>query len=124
MKYGSHPVNLAFRFILEMILIFVAAYWGWVMHDGWLRFLMAIGLPVLLAVIWGTFAVPGDPSRSGKTLVPTPGWARLIIEIMIFGFGIFMLDRLGYQTAAYVFFASSVLHYLLSTDRIRWLIKK
>ena len=55
MNYGSHPINLAFRFILEMATLFVVAYWGWTEFTAWPRFLLAFGLPILLAVTWGGF---------------------------------------------------------------------
>ena len=51
------------------------AYWGWTQHDGPARFLWAIGLPLLSAVIWGVFTVPDDRSRSGKA--PVPGDERV-----------------------------------------------
>jgi hypothetical protein len=62
---GSHPINLAVRFLLEVVALLAMAYWGWTQHEGLFRFVWAIGLPVVSAVIWGSFAVPDDPSRSG-----------------------------------------------------------
>ena len=70
---GFHPINLAIRFLLEVLALLAMAYWGWTQHDGLARFLWAIGLPLLSVVIWGTFAVPNDRSRSGKAPVPVSG---------------------------------------------------
>lgn len=90
-KLGGHPLNLGLRFILEMTALFSLALWGWTQHEGWLRYLLAVGLPILFALIWGVFAVPNDPSRSGKTVVVTSGWIRLIIELTLFGSGVWAL---------------------------------
>jgi hypothetical protein len=62
---SSNPLNLALRFALEIAALFALGYWGWTQHDTIMRFVWSIGLVVLAAVIWGTFAVPDDPSRSG-----------------------------------------------------------
>ena len=64
---GSHPINLAVRFLLEIGALLGMAYWGWTQHDGAVRFVWAVGLPLVSAVIWGTFAVPeeSEPVRQG-----------------------------------------------------------
>ena len=124
MNYGSHPFNLFLRFILEMATLFVVAYWGWTTFTAWLQYLTAIGLPVLLAAIWGIFAVPNDPSRSGKTLVATVGWVRLIIELLFFGFGAWTLHDAGFQKFALLFGLIVAAHYAASYDRIIWLLKQ
>lgn len=121
---SKHPLNLALRFILEMTLLFAVAYWGWKEHQGWLRYVLGIGMPVLFTLLWGVFAVPGDPSRSGKTVIKTPGWIRLILELAFFGVGGWAFYQSGMHTVSYVFILLVCGHYLLSTDRIRWLLKK
>jgi hypothetical protein len=70
---GSHPLNLALRFLLEIGALVAIGYWGFSEHTGMWRFLLSIGLLMIAAIAWGTFAVPGDPSRSGKAPVPIPG---------------------------------------------------
>ena len=79
---GSHPVNLLLRFLLELCVLAVAGYWGWSVSEGFTRFLLLLGVPLLLAVVWGTFAVPSDPSRSGRAPIPVPGVVRLLIELI------------------------------------------
>jgi hypothetical protein len=54
---GSNPINLAVRFLLELSSLIAIGMWGWRQTDSWLRFVLAIGLPIIAAVIWGTFAV-------------------------------------------------------------------
>jgi hypothetical protein len=106
-----------------MTTLFAVGFWGWTQHDGWLKFLLAIGLPVLFALIWGVFAVPNDPSRSGKTVVKTSGWIRLILELAIFGFGVWAFYLSGFQVVSWFFIGVIVIHYLLSYDRIKWLLR-
>ena len=123
MNHGSHPLNLALRFILEMSTLFMVAYWGWEGFNGWSKYLIAVGLPVLLAAIWGIFAVPNDPSRSGKTLIATDGWIRLLIELVFFGFGAWAIYGAGFQILALLFMIIVIAHYVGSYDRIKWLLK-
>jgi hypothetical protein len=61
---GSNPINLAVRFLLEIAGLIAIGYWGWHQGEGFLSIILAIGLPVIAAVLWGTFAVLEDPSRS------------------------------------------------------------
>ena len=99
-------------------------YWGWTQAEGTLRFVLAIGIPVAAAVIWGTFAVPNDPSRSGRAPVPVPGVVRLGIELVTFSFGAWALYDTGSTTLSLVFAAIVVVHYLVSYDRVAWLIRQ
>ncbi len=64
-----HPLNLAVRFALELAALAALAAWGWSLTDSWWRWATAAGLVLIAAFVWGTFAVPGDPSRGGPGLV-------------------------------------------------------
>lgn len=121
---GSHPINLAVRFLLELAGLAVMVYWGWTQHEGLLRFVLAIGLPVLAAALWGTFAVPDDPSRSGKAPVPVPGTVRLVLELVFFGFAAWALYDAGSTVLSVILSIVVVVHYAVSYDRIVWLIKQ
>jgi hypothetical protein len=121
---GSHPLNLGLRFLLELSAWGAMGYWGWAQGEGPLRFVLAIGLPVIAAAIWGTFAVPNDSSRSGRAPVHVPGIARLGIELATFGFGAWALYDTGNTILSLVFAAIVVVHYLVSYDRVAWLIKQ
>lgn len=119
---GSHPLNLALRLLLEMGALAAAGYYGWKLADGPLRFVAAIGLPLILAAIWGTFAVPDDPSRSGNAPVAVPGPLRLALELAIFAFATWALYSTKALTWSLVLGGLTVLHYVLSYDRIAWLL--
>ena len=119
---GSHLINLAVRFLLELSALFAAGMWGWRQTDQWPRFLLAIGIPIILAVIWTTFAVPNDPSRSGNAPVVTPGIVRLVIELGFFSFATWTLYDMGFPKISLTYGFIVTVHYLVSYDRIKWLI--
>jgi len=119
---GSHPVNLAIRFILELTALGSLGFWGWRQSDGWFRFVLALGIPVILAAIWGIFAVPNDPSRSGAAPIVTPGIVRLAIELAFFTCATWALQDMGFTRLSLSFGIIVALHYIISYDRIIWLI--
>ena len=99
---SKHPVNLALRFFLELSALIACGLWGFGLFESPLRILAAILLPVLFAVLWGVFAVRDDPSRSGKTVMATPGVIRLILELALFGTAAWMLLDLSYSRLALI----------------------
>lgn len=116
---GSHPLNLALRFALELVAWFAPGYWGWTQHDGPARILLGIGLPVLVMAVWGIFRVPNDP---GPAPVAIPGPLRLGIEVAVFVAAVVAFAAAGSRTAALALSAVTLAHYAVSVDRIRWLM--
>ena len=121
---SKNPINLGFRFLLELAAIIVFGYWGHSLAGDGTGILLAILFPLLFAVLWGVFAVKGDPSRSGKTVVQTPGIIRLLLELGLFGAAAWMMLDLDYSTVALIFGSAVVIHYFISFDRISWLLKQ
>jgi len=121
---GSHPLNLALRFLLELSALFTFGLWGWHIAPSEIRLLPAIGIPLAAAALWGTFAVPDDPSRSGKAPVAIPGAIRLLLEVIFFATAGWMIFDLNYSIVTIVFSALVIIHYALSYDRIAWLFKR
>jgi hypothetical protein len=122
---GSNPLNLAIRFLLELTALITFGIWGWYTgNPGWQPYAMASGIPTVAAVIWGIFNVPNDPSRSGKAPVVVPGVIRLIIELAFFALATWALYDLAYTRMSIAFGVVVVLHYLVSYDRIIWLMKR
>ena len=119
---GSHPINLIIRFLLEMATLISVGVWGWRQSNEWFRFVLAIGIPLILSVIWGVFAVPKDPSRSGAAPIITPGVIRLVLELGFFTFATWTLYDMGLFKFSLIFAIIIVLHYAVSYDRIIWLI--
>ena len=121
---GSNPINLLFRFLLELGAMFSFLYWGWNTGSGWIKYLLAITIPVIGAALWGTFAVPGDPSRSGKAPVPVPGLIRLLLELVIFGSACWAYYDAGLIRLSWVAGILVIIHYAVSYDRIIWLLSQ
>lgn len=120
---SKHPLNLFIRLLLEVAALVITGIWGFHQAEGVTAILMAIILPVLFATIWGLFAVKNDPSRSGKTVVNTPGPVRLLIELGLFGFAAWAWFDLGFLLLAWVFLGLLLGHYISSYDRILWLVR-
>ena len=120
---GSHPLNLALRFLLEVAALVAIGYWGFSQHSGIWRFLLGIGLPVIAAAAWATFAVPDDPSRSGKAPVPVPGVLRLVLELSLFGVAAWALYDASSTMLALILAIITIAHYALSYDRVAWLVR-
>jgi hypothetical protein len=120
---GSHPLNLTLRFLLELGAIAAMGYWGWTQHEGLARWLWTIGAPLIAAVLWGIFAVPNDPSRSGHAPVPTPGALRLLLELLIFAAGAIAFIASQQESAGIILAATVLFHYAISYNRILWLFK-
>ncbi len=105
-------------------MLLITGKWGFEYVDNWLKYVLALAIPSLLAILWGVFAVPGDPSRSGKTVVVTPGWIRLLLELSMFGFaGWCFLDLQLFNSGA-VFISSVALHYIFDYSRVKWLLRQ
>lgn len=118
---SQHPLNLVVRFILELVLLAIFSFWGFHRFEGFTKYIIGIGLPILAATLWGVFRVEGDP---GKATVVIPGWLRLLYEAILFITAAYFLFQLGWTRQAYVFIIISTLHYLVSYDRIVWLLQR
>ena len=116
------PWNLGLRFALELSALTAMGYWGFDKGDGTMRYTLMIGVPLVAAAAWGIFAVNGDPSRSGKTVVQTPGYLRLALELSFFAFSAWALYDTGSKNLAYTLGGAVILHYASSYKRIHWLM--
>ena len=118
---ASNPLNLAFRFFLELAALVAIGYWGWNVGEGWTRWLLMLGVPLVAAVLWGVFRVDNDP---GRAPVRVPGFLRLALELAYFGFAVWSLNDAGATTASWILGISVLVHYLISYDRILWLVRR
>ena len=117
-----HPINLGIRFLLELAAVIAMGVWGWQTGEGVLRFVLAIGIPVIAFALWGTFAVPDDRSRSGKAPVPVTGIVRLAYELIFFGFAVWALFAIGATTLGLILGIVTLIHYIVSYERVGWLL--
>ncbi|TWD80493.1 uncharacterized protein DUF2568 [Kribbella amoyensis] len=76
--------NLGLAFLLELAGLSIFAFWGWRVVDGLpAKLLLAVGLPLVAAVIWGFFAAPtathGNPVLTAVVKVAFFGLAGLAL---------------------------------------------
>jgi hypothetical protein len=116
---ANHPINLGFRFLLELGILAGLALWGWQLANGPWRLATAILIPVAAALVWGTFRVPGDP---GDATVAVPGAIRLLLELSLFAAGTWAYYAAGHPRAGLIFGLLVLFHYAISYDRIIWLL--
>ncbi|MEV6772688.1 YrdB family protein [Nocardia sp. NPDC051030] len=119
-----NPVMLGVRFLLELTAIASFGILGWRAVDAPWRFLLVLILPIAVAALWGTFAVPNDPSRNGEATVAVAGAVRLLLEIGVLGGGVAALYFAGWHRAALISGIVLVVYQALAYDRIGWLLKR
>jgi hypothetical protein len=118
-----HPLNAGLRFVLEMLALGLFGRWGFSSSSTALRYAGMLGLPLLAAVVWGTFTVPGDPSRGKDGPVRVSGAARLTLEAIYFGAAAAACYALSSAPWAALFIVIVGLHYAWAHQRTRWLLR-
>ena len=117
---SQNPVMLVTRFLLELAMLAALAVAGWRLGaDGW-RYVAAIGLPLMAAALWGVFRVPND---GGPPVVQVRGGVRLLLETLLFGSAIVALYAANLPGWALLLGGLTLFHYLLSYDRVLWLLR-
>ena len=111
----NHRLNLAVRFLLELAALFSLGYWGWAANEGFSRWLLMLGVPLVAAVFWGVFRVDNDP---GPAPVVVPGLLRLLLEFLFFSGAVALLYLAGRPQPAVWLGVIIALHYLVSYDRV------
>ncbi|MHA4809821.1 YrdB family protein [Flavitalea flava] len=111
---NKNPINLAVRFLLEIIMLIVLGYWGWHLNESWVHYILAVGLPLSAAALWGIFRIADDPRPAP---VEIPGMLRLLLEWILFGFAVWALHDLGHTLLSWIMAVILVLHYIVSYDR-------
>ncbi|RWC58581.1 DUF2568 domain-containing protein [Mesorhizobium sp.] len=121
---GNAWWNLTLRFLLELAALLGLGMAGWSLSGGWWRWGLALALPLIAAVSWGTFAVLNDPSRSGRAPVPVPGSVRLALELVILFGGAAGFYAASYTTTGIIVALFIAISYAFSFDRLGWLLKQ
>jgi hypothetical protein len=99
--------NDVLRFCLELAALASLAYWGFSEFDGAAQWLIGLGAPLLVAVVWGRFM---SPRASHPTVDPV----RVVIEFLVFGSGVAALFAAGAPVLAIVFAVLATLHLSLT----------
>lgn len=115
-------MNLAVRFLLEIAGVVGLFRLGLWVADGPLAALVALVFSVGAATAWGLFNVPGDRSRSGRAPVQVSGAVRLLVELVLLGGGSVGWFLAGPRWFAWTYTLVLAGHYLLSWDRVGWLL--
>ena len=90
-------LNLTVRFLLELCMLAAVGYWGFKTQSSWLmKILLGIGLPVLIAVLWGTFLAP-------RATHPLRGASFLLLELVLFASGAVGLFASGKQALGWTY---------------------
>lgn len=119
---SQNPVNLAVRFLLEIagvVGLFRLGLWA---AEGPVAALLALLFSIGAATAWGLFNVPGDRSRSERAPVQVSGGVRLLVELLLLGGGALGWFLAGPRWFAWTYTVVLVVHYLLSWDRVGWLL--
>jgi hypothetical protein len=99
--------NLALRFVLELCLLAAAGYWGFKAGNGTIvKFVLGLGAPVLVAVVWGTFMSPQARVRLSRPL-------HLGMEVVLFGVGVAALFVTGRPVLAVLLAVVAVVNRVL-----------
>lgn len=121
---SQHPANLLLRFVLEILSLVVMGLWGWQQSEGPLRYVLAFGLPILMAAIWGVFRDAKDPMQTRKPPVTVSPRVRLAFELVFFGFAIWAAFASQSTLFGWAFLLLILLHHFWSIDRMKRMIQK
>jgi Protein of unknown function (DUF2568) len=101
------PANAGLRFVLELCALAAVAYWGWTETSGPLRWLLVIGTPFAVALVWGRWIAP-------KAARPLRDPLRLAVELLVFGSAVAALVRTHEPVLAIVLAGATSLHLALT----------
>jgi amino acid transporter len=101
-------LNLLVSFLLEMILLFIAGYWGFQQgKSGLMSIIFAITIPVAIIVLWGFFAAPKSGARLKNPL-------RTIFKLILFVLGTVICFITGHIFSGIVFGSIVILNVVVA----------
>jgi hypothetical protein len=102
--------NLLVRFLLELCMLAATGYWGFKTGSGIaMKLTLGIGLPLLMAVIWGLLLSP-------KATYPLRGISRELSELFLFSSGAVALFASGGTNLGWVYVTVLVLNKVLMIE--------
>jgi hypothetical protein len=99
--------NDGLRFVLEIALLTSLAYWGFSEQTGALQWVLGLGAPLVVAVVWGRFIAP-------KASHPATDPLRLVLEVAVFAAGVAALVAADQAVLALVFGGLVLVHLSLT----------
>jgi hypothetical protein len=101
--------NAVLRFLLELAGLVAQGYWGFATQDNWaLKLLFGLGIPLVMAALWGIFRVQHD---GGRPVIEVAPQIRLLLEAVFFALAIGLLVAAGLPTFALGLFVALVINY-------------
>jgi hypothetical protein len=95
-------------------MLIALACWGLHITENWTRYILALAIPVIAAILWGIFRIPNDPKPAP---VVTRGVIRLLLEWFLFSLAVWGLYACGYIQLSIIMAVVVLLHYIVSYDR-------
>jgi hypothetical protein len=97
-------LTMLVRFLLELCMLAALGYWGFKTGDGAaMQWLLGIGAPLLVAVVWGAFIAP-------KATVEVSQAAWVGLQVIVFGAAVLALAAVAPAQLAVIFALAVVLH--------------
>lgn len=88
--------NLALSFFLELIMLAAFSYWGFYGEKSiWIKWLLGIGIPLMVAIVWGLYLAPNSKRRLNIT-------AGGIVSSVLFLGAAIALYQTGYSALAII----------------------
>ena len=104
---NMRALNLAFRFILEMVALVALLIWGFSLSDQLIvQLLLGLGTPALAMTIWGTFVSPKAPRRLDDPV-------RVGLELVVFGAGALAFVGAGFLIPGVLLAVAAVINLVL-----------
>ena len=98
---------LGIFFLMELCALAAFSYWGFHLNRGWfIKILLGIGAPLLVAIFWGTFIAP-------KASIPVSIPVRIILQLIIFALAIAALHFSSKSMLAVVFLVVVVVEMII-----------
>ena len=107
-------INAALAFFLEIAMLVVFSYWGFQGDKSiWMKWILGIGVPAVIALIWGLFLAP----KAGHRLNMTGG---TILSLVLFATAVLALYQTGHPALAITFAMLIILNRLFLLIWHQW----
>ncbi len=100
-------LNDAFQVLLEVLGLAALAYWGWEEGTDFSRWILAIGVPLAVAIVWATLV-----SKISASKLDDP--SRIQLELLIVAGATAGLVRVGHIVWAIAFASLAAVHLALT----------
>jgi len=93
--------NLVLRFFLELSALAATSYWGFASSSGLTQWILGLGAPLVIAVVWGLFVSP-------KAKIELPRPAQFAVELLVWAAASFALVAAGQVVLGLAFAAAAL----------------